>query len=156
MNTKDNNTYAEILSVYEKRSTCMRVKVACVAVRDGRSVCSGWNGSASDQHHCSDVMGTVEYQQLSPEEFKSVHREFSIDNEIHAEMNMVAYAAKHGISLNGTDIYISYSPCGDCAKVLQAVGIKRVFYKQMYDRDPTGKFVEYLRNRGIEVKQLRS
>jgi dCMP deaminase len=153
MSDKDRETYLDILSAYEKRSTCKRVKVACVAVKSGRSVASGWNGVAAGCIHCEDHFTQFTVAEMQTTQ-NAAHRQFSIENEMHAEMNCIAFAAKEGISLQGADLYISYSPCGDCAKVIQAVGVARVFYKKPYDRDPEGKFVEYLRSRKIVVEQL--
>ena len=153
MSSKDRDTYMDILAAYEKRSTCKRVRVACVMVKNGRSIASGWNGVAAGSEHCEEHFHDISEEDLQTTH-NAAHRQFSIDNELHAEMNCVAFAAKEGISLEGSDMYCSYSPCGDCAKVIQAVGIKRVFYKKLYDRDPDGKFVKYLQQRNIVVEQL--
>lgn len=147
MNQKDQETYRDILSVYEKRSTCARIKVACVIVKNGRNIVSGWNGALSGHVHCCD-----HFKDHTREQMLDEHRTFSLNNELHAEANCVAYAAKHGISVDGADAYVSYSPCLACAHSLAAAGIKRVFYKNVYDRTPEG--VAYLQTHGIPVVQL--
>jgi dCMP deaminase len=82
---------------------------------------------------------------------KETHHNFSIQWELHAEQNAISMAAKNGIAINNCDLYTSVSPCSDCAKLIVASGIKRVFYIELYDRDNT---INWLKNRGILVEQL--
>lgn len=147
MSNKDQETYRDVLSVYERRSTCARIPVACTIVRDGRSIASGWNGVLAGAKHCCE-----HFPNYNPETMDEEHRRFSIENELHGEANAIAFAAKHGIAIEGADLYVTYSPCLDCAKLLSAAGIKRVFYKRLYDRTPEG--LEYLKRHGIPVTKL--
>lgn len=147
MSKKDQDTYRDVLGVYERRSTCARIKVACTIVRDGRSIVSGWNGVLAGAQHCNEHFPTYD-----PASMDAAHRQFSIENELHAEANAIGFAAKHGIAVGDADLYVTYSPCLDCAKLLSAAGIKRVFYKKEYDRTPEG--LEYLKRHGIPVTKL--
>jgi len=61
-------------------------------------------------------------------------------NVIHAEMNALMFAAKQGISTNGATMYVTHSPCINCAKHIIQAGIKRVVYSE-----------EYRENDGIEL-----
>lgn len=147
MSKKDQVTYRDVLGVYEQRSTCARIKVACTIVKDGRSIVSGWNGVPSGSKHCCD-----HFPNYNPETMDAAHRQFSIENELHAEANAIGFAAQHGIAVGGADLYVSYSPCLDCAKLLKAAGIKQVFYKILYERTPEG--LDYLIRHGIPVTKL--
>jgi dCMP deaminase len=147
MSLKDQHTYWDILSVYERRSTCARIQVACTIVKDGRSIVSGWNGVLAGSKHCCD-----HFHDYDPVTMDAAHRQFSIENELHAEANTIGFAAKYGIAVAGADLYVTYSPCLDCAKLISVAGIKQVFYKYRYERTPEG--IDYLKRHGIPVNQL--
>lgn len=147
MSQKDQATYRDILDVLERRSTCARIQVACTIVRDGRNIVSGWNGVLAGATHCCD-----HFPNYDPVSMDAAHRKFSIENELHGEANAIGFAAKHGIAVGGADLYVTYSPCLDCAKLLSAAGIARVFYKRQYDRTPEG--IDYLKRHGIPVTKL--
>ena len=71
--------------------------------------------------------------------------------EIHAEKNCILLAAKEGVSCLGATIYISLSPCLQCAAMLKQAGITRVVYKDTY-RDLTG--VQYLMDNQVKVEKF--
>ena len=93
--------------------------VGCVITKDNRIVSTGYNGSCPKHPHCS------------------THGHLMADDHcvrtIHSELNAILYAAKHGISLDGSTIYTTASPCYDCAKAIISVGIKRVVYNKPYE-----------------------
>ncbi len=80
------------------------------------------------------------------------HRLFSEENELHAEQNCLAYAGRHGIATDGADLFVEVSPCSQCAKLIIAHGIKKVFYRTKYDRSNNG--ITLLQNAGVEVNEL--
>jgi dCMP deaminase len=142
----DYKTYfKKILKETAPMSTCARVQVGCVIVRDGRIISTGWNGVPAGQKHCSEkyVFGGLEYEN---------HHTWSTKNEIHAETNAIGYAAQNGVSTKGADLYTSVSPCIDCAKLIIAAGIKHVFYIDEYDRSEDGK--EFLYKNNIHMGQI--
>lgn len=105
---------------FSKRSTCDRAAVGCViATSDGRVLSTGYNGSAAGMPHCSDAGHIID-------------ESGSCIRTIHAEMNAVAHAAKHGVKLAGAVAYCTHRPCVNCAKVLTAAGIARVVYVREY------------------------
>lgn len=67
---------------------------------------------------------------------------------IHAEQNAIFYAAKKGIALDGCTMYVTTSPCIECAKAIASVGIKKVIYNDDY-KDLSG--IKYLKDNGITV-----
>lgn len=117
MKFKQIETLVEIVKVYEKRSTCVKAHVACVLAKEGRIVSVGYNGAPSGLPHCSEI-GCGDSD--------------SCTNSIHAEQNAIAYAAKEGISTNGTSAICSYSPCLNCAKLLINAGITEFIYLNKY------------------------
>ena len=130
-----NETFYEILETLEKRSTCKRLQVAALIVKDERIISMGWNGTRSGAPHCNDI-----FKDEDPDdpEFRKIHGEWSLKNESHAEMNAIAFAAKQGISTYGSDLFVTISPCVYCSHLIIASGIKRVFYKHEYDRSTDG------------------
>lgn len=147
LSAKDVQTGKDLLDVYERRSTCARLAVAAVLMRDGRPVASGWNGVPAGANHCCHHFGKHTVEQMLLE-----HGEFSLHNEIHAETNAIGFAAKNGIATEGTDMFVTYSPCLPCAKQILAAGVRHVYYRKAYDRDPDGP--AFLIKHGIPVTDM--
>lgn len=120
------------------RGTCPRAKVGAILVVEGRIVSTGYVGSPSGQPHC-DVVGC------------EIGSNGGCIRTIHAEANAVSIAAKFGTRLIGAEVYCTYSPCLDCAKLLLSVGISSFYYHKAY-RDSSG--LEMLSTARIEAVQL--
>lgn len=151
-------TYIEIIKIIAKRSTCCRIKTGCVIVRDTHIISTGYNGVLKNIRHCDEHWR--EYHKTSnnlkpfdewihTDEFKTLHREYSRLNELHAERNAILFSAKEGISTKNAIIYTLYSPCIDCATSIYGAGIVKVIYVHDYDRD-NGVGLRFLREAGIE------
>lgn len=147
LSAKDIQTGKDLLAVYEKRSTCARLSVAAVLMRDGRPVASGWNGVPPGAKHCCD-----KFADFSEVDMQTLHGHFSMHNEIHAETNAIGFAARNGIATEDTDMFVTYSPCLPCAKQIHAAGIRHVYYSKKYDRDPDGP--TFLHKHGILTTDL--
>lgn len=108
--------FTSILDLFEQRSTCERGKVAALIIKDKRIISTGYNGSAPGSIHCGD------------------HCDLSkpCNQAIHAEVNAIAYASKIGISLNGSTLLCSMSPCINCTRLIIQSGIKFVYFKTKY------------------------
>ena len=126
--------YREILEVIKKRSTCERKQVASIIVKDGRIISMGYAGSPSGTPHCQDE-GCI----IGPNG--------GCIRTVHAEANAIAFAARAGISTEGSMMYVTLSPCIDCAKLIINSGIKGVIFFERY-RDDSG--IKLLENAGIE------
>jgi dCMP deaminase len=146
-----------------QQSTCCRLKVGAVMVKDNRVISIGFNGVPSGQEHCEDHFKDVyekDFKGKHPSfeefiktgNFFEMHGAFSNDNELHAEQNAILFAAKNGIATEGSSIYVTQSPCINCAKVIIVAGIKRVFFKDLYDRSQEG--IVFLNKNGIECRKL--
>ena len=70
---------------------------------------------------------------------------------VHAEQNALMFCAKNGISTEGCDLYVTASPCINCAKLIAQAGIKNVYYKEEY-RKTDG--IELLRKLGINCEKI--
>ncbi|MDD6153453.1 MAG: deoxycytidylate deaminase [Candidatus Avelusimicrobium sp.] len=155
--------FIKMAELVAEQSTCLRLQVGAVLVKDNRVISIGFNGTPTGQLHCEENFRHVyekkykdqfpTYEEfLASREFYDLHGKWSIENELHAEQNAISFAAKNGIATQGADVYVTWSPCVHCAKVIVSAGIKKVFYKNTYDRSPEGIF--FLEKNGIECRQL--
>ena len=128
------------------RATCTRARIGAVIVKDKNIVATGYNGSPAGQPHCSDV-GCLLYVSRNPDG----QEEENCFRTIHAEINAVTQAAKHGVAIDGADIYITASPCYHCLKTLMNTGIKRIFYLKPYKIE---RIEPLLRHSDIELLQV--
>ncbi len=161
--TRINKTayFKEIVQVVSKRSTCIKVQVGAIIVNEDDKIISiGMNGVSSGHIHCQDFWNEYyetrkEYYQtiedfINSDEFKNLHSDFQKQNEIHAEVNAIITPSKR--ELINSSIYVTLSPCIDCAKMIIASGIKNVYYINKYERDLTG--IKLLESCNINVKQI--
>ncbi len=82
--------------------------------------------------------------------FEPINQTKSKDSVIHAEKNIIAYCAKHGIPTNKCTLYITLSPCQSCAVLLVQAGITKVIYKTKY-KDTAG--IDIIEKAGISIQQ---
>jgi dCMP deaminase len=119
------------------RATCDRKHVGAVIVKDKNILATGYNGSISGMPHCDDAGHMMENDHCVA--------------TIHAEANAILQAAKHGIAIDGADIYVTASPCWNCFKLIANAGIRRVFYGEFY-RD--NRIHDVAQQVGIELISL--
>lgn len=130
----------EMARLLAKRSTCTRRQVGALAAIEGRVLATGYNGVPSGQTHCIDRGHCV------------TGEDGGCRDSVHAEANLVAFAAKYGIALRGATVYTTCAPCIDCAKLLINAGIAQVVYGEPY-RDPKGLVL--LGSSGVKVQWYR-
>lgn len=138
--------FMDIAHIVAQRATCNRAKIGAVIVKDKNIIATGYNGSPAGQPHCTDV-GCLVYESRNPDG----EVEQNCFRTIHAEINAIAQAAKHGVAIEGADIYITASPCYHCLKTLMNTGIQRVFYAKPYKID---RIAPLLENGRIELIQV--
>lgn len=112
------NYFIFIALLASKRSSCSRLNVGCVIVKNSRIVATGYNGFLKGAPHISRIING--------------HEQFTV----HAEQNAICDAASRGISLNNTIAYITHYPCLNCLKLLIASGISEIKYLNDYKNDP--------------------
>jgi dCMP deaminase len=109
------------------RSTCHSRPVGAVLVKDKNILCTGYNGAIIGETHCTDgvcfrrKIGVVDSNKSD------------YCKSVHAEINVISQAAKHGISIEGSTLYITLAPCYNCFKALVNSGVKKVFYEHKYE-----------------------
>ncbi|MEW6638380.1 MAG: cytidine/deoxycytidylate deaminase family protein [Actinomycetota bacterium] len=104
------------------RSTCPRLAVGAVIVRDRRILTTGYNGSPSGMPHCDEVGCLI----------RVVDGRESCQRTLHAEQNAIIQAAYHGVSVDGATIYSTHQPCLMCVKMIMNAGIEEVRYAGGY------------------------
>ena len=147
-----NKYFKRILKETAEMSTCARVQVGCVIVRDGRIISTGWNGVPAKKKHCNNHFKKKEWKGIESY-LSEKHNKWSTQNEIHAETNAIGYAAQNGVSIKEAVLYTSISPCVFCAKLICASGIKKVFYVKEYDRDNGG--IKFLKENNVNCEELK-
>lgn len=139
--------FMKIATMVAERATCTRAKIGAVIVKDKNIIATGYNGSPAGHPHCTDV-GCLIYVSRNPDG----EEEENCFRTIHAEINAIAQAAKHGVEINNADIYVTASPCYHCLKTLMNTGIKRICYLKPYKID---RIAPLLENSPIELVQVQ-
>jgi len=132
--------FFKVAELTSKLSTCASIEVGAVLVRDKRIIATGYNGVASGKKHCKEI--------FSDTFDRETHHTWSIENELHAEENLIAVCAKNGIQTKDAKLYLTVSPCITCAKIILAAGILEVNYSKEYDKDSRG--IKFLKDNGVK------
>lgn len=138
--------FMEIAETIKKRSTCLRRQVGAVIVKDNRILTTGYNGVPPKMRHCDEV-GCLRKELNIPS-----GQRHELCRALHAEQNAIVQAAKYGISIEGSTIYITNQPCIICAKLIIASGIKRIVYSGDY---PDELSLSMLKESGVEIVNFR-
>jgi len=134
--------FLKIASVVAERSTCRRHHIGAVAVRDKHILSTGYNGAAAGLKDCLEL-GCLRDEMGIPS-----GQRHEICRGIHAEQNVIIQASLHGVSIGGSTIYCTHTPCVLCAKMLTNARIARFVSFGNYNDD---SFVELFKEAGIEV-----
>jgi len=129
--------YSDIAARVAELSSARRLKVGAIIVRDDRIISIGYNGMpAGWDNNCETEQadGTLKTR---PE-------------VLHAEMNALMKLARSHESGDGADLFITHSPCMECAKGIYQAGINRVYYGQQYRSD---QGLNFLKQCSIHITQ---
>jgi len=118
--------FMNIAKVVSSRSNCIKRKVAAVIVKDRRIVSTGYNGTPRGVKNCSDG-GCARCNR-----FEESGKNLSECVCSHGEENAIVQASYHGIPIQGTTLYCTYSSCLLCAKMIINAGIAEVVYNEDY------------------------
>ena len=123
-------TNMKIADAIAELSTCNFTKVGAVIVdtSSNRIIATGYNGSYPGAKHCTEM------QWEDSAEGRQQHKEWSDNNEIHAELNAILNAAKNGAKIESCHLYTTVSPCRNCLKHIKTAGISKVYYTEQYWR----------------------
>lgn len=131
---KFDHSYLQMAAVWAQNSYCKRRQVGALLVKDRMIISDGYNGTpAGFENVCEDENGVTKPYVL------------------HAEANAISKVAKSGNSSQGGTLYVTASPCLECAKLIIQAGITRVVYRDEY-RLTDG--IDLLRRAGVEVEKV--
>ena len=123
--------YIRMASIWSENSYCQRRKVGALIVKDKMIISDGYNGTPSGfENVCEDDNNVTKPYVL------------------HAEANAITKIARSNNSSDGATMYVTASPCIECAKLIIQAGIKRVVYSEHYRLEDG---IELLKRAGIEV-----
>lgn len=126
--------YMRMARIWAENSYCKRRQVGALIVKERMIISDGYNGTPSGfENNCED------------------ERNKSLPYVLHAEANAITKVARSNNSSEGATLYVTASPCMECAKLIIQSGIKRVVYAEEY-RLTDG--VDLLREAGIEVERI--
>jgi dCMP deaminase len=114
--------FLEIANTVSTRATCTRLKVGAVIVKDKHILSTGYNGSPSGSPHCTEIGCLIDNN--------------SCQRTIHAETNAIIQAAKHGVNISGSKIYVTHEPCLNCLKHILTAGISDIYFAEEYGSTP--------------------
>ncbi len=126
--------YLRMTSIWAENSYCERRKVGALIVKDKMIISDGYNGTpAGFENVCEDENGITKPYVL------------------HAEANAITKVARSNNSSEGATMYVTASPCIECAKLIIQSGIRRVVYRDLY-RITSG--IDLLKRAGVECEQI--
>jgi dCMP deaminase len=128
-----------------ERSTCLRRRVGAVLVKDKQILATGYNGAPMGIAHCSKT-GCLRQKLKVPS--GSRHE---ICRGLHAEQNVILQAAKHGVSVRGSCLYITNAPCSICAKMIINAGIVEIIIAGDY---PDKMAIDFLKEAKIRLRRI--
>lgn len=126
--------YLRMTAIWSENSYCQRRKVGALIVKDNMIISDGYNGTpAGFENVCEDENGVTKPYVL------------------HAEANAITKVARSNNSSDGATLYVTASPCIECAKLIIQAGIRRVVFNELY-RMTDG--IELLKRAGVECLHI--
>jgi dCMP deaminase len=135
--------FATIAEETAKLSSAIKLQVGCVIVKDNRILSVGYNGTPSGwDNECEEVIkwpnGDIKFLTTKPE-------------VLHAEANALMKLCQSTESSEGATLFVTHTPCIECAKLIYQAGISQVYYINQYDATK-GCGQEFLEKAGIECQ----
>jgi dCMP deaminase len=130
--------YMDIAKRTSELSYAKRLQVGAIIVKEDRIISIGFNGTPSGWTNECEYEEVFEYGKYQKTK----------DEVIHAEANAIAKLAKSPESGVGSTMFLTHSPCIQCAKQIYTAGVEKVFYKEDY-RSTQG--IEFLKKCNVEV-----
>ena len=136
------DAYMKTAETFAECSTAKRLHVGAIVVKDDRIISIGYNGMPSGwDNDCEDIKinNDGQYELKTKPEV------------LHAETNAIAKLAKSNESGLGATMFITHSPCMDCAKLVYQSGINTVYYRNSY-RNEDG--IQFLEKAGVTIEKI--
>jgi len=142
MKSKFIKAYMQVAKVFADLSSATRLHVGAIVVKDNRIISIGYNGMPSGwDNNCEYKVWTQDGDYVLK----------TRPEVLHAEMNALMKLARSTESGEGATLFITHSPCIECAKGIYQSGIKKVYFGQQY-RDNQG--IEFLKKCNVSIEQV--
>ena len=128
------NYFKDIVNLTATRSSCEKLNVGCIFVRENRIIAQGYNGYIAGCQHKMII--------------KNNHNIATI----HAEQNTITDCAKRGVSSDGCTAYITHYPCYNCMKLMISCGINSIKYINDYKNDEL--VLELANEKNIQISKI--
>ena len=129
--------YLRMAAIWAENSYCLRRKVGAILVKDRMIISDGFNGTPAG------------FENICEDENSGLTKPYVL----HAEANAITKVARSNNSSEGSTLYVTASPCLDCAKLIIQAGIRRVVFNELY-RITDG--IDLLRRAGVECVHLEN
>ena len=126
--------YLRMAQIWAENSYCKRRQVGAIVVKDNMIISHGHTGTPSGFENCCEDANNV-----------------TMPYVLHAEANAITKLARSSNNSEGATLYVTASPCIECAKLIIQAGIKRVVYGELYRLEDG---INLLKKAGIEVEYL--
>ena len=130
--------YLEMAQTLSTLSSAVRRKVGCLIVKDTQIISEGYNGTPRGFDNGCEYIDHVDHMYTKPE-------------VLHAESNAITKLARSTNSSSGATLYVTCSPCFECAKLIIQSGIERVVYDEEYKSQ---KGLLLLKKAGILIESV--
>lgn len=140
------NYFMHIARNVASRGNCLKRKVAALIVKDGRIISTGYNGTPRNTKNCFEG-GCPRCNAVGPSGQNLGDCYCS-----HGEENAIVQAAYHGISIKGSSLYTTFSPCLLCTKMIINGGVVEVVYNQEYPL--AGPAQALLKEAGVKLRKV--
>ena len=130
--------YIKVAQLCAKNSYAIKLQVGAIIVKDNQIISDGFNGTPCGFENKCEIKNID----------GSLH---TLPYVLHAESNAILKCAKYGRPTNGSTLYITHSPCIECAKLIIQAGIIRVIYLEDYKKS---EGLELLKRVGIKVEKF--
>ena len=131
--------FMRITEIVAKRSTCNKIEVGCIIVKNRLILSTGYNGAPKGMPHCIDV-GCLIYNN-------------HCIRSLHAEVNAIIQCASSNMSTKGSYVYVTHLPCWQCSLMLINAEVEKIFYANDYV-DDRGNQLELLKKANIKVIKI--
>ena len=134
--------YLQMARTLSSLSVAVRRKVGCLIVKDTQIISEGYNGTPRGFDNNCEYVDHVDHMYTKPE-------------VLHAESNAITKLARSTNSSDGATLYVTCSPCFDCAKLIIQSGITRVVYKDLYANKDCTEALVLLKKANLTVEPIK-
>ena len=146
MNSRMINFYMTVAQQCANLSRARRLQVGCVVVKNNNIISFSWNGMPTGwDNDCEEWVDLTPEERIWSDEDRVLRTRPEV---LHAESNAISKLARSTESAEGADMFITHSPCMECAKLIYQSGIRRVYYDTDYRSD---QGIKFLKQSGVEV-----